>query len=51
MTFAVPDRLIFCIALEDVEEKESEEDVETIFEELAMSSKEHPAEPLEGHWI
>ena len=34
-----------------MEEKESEEGVETIFEELGMSSKELPAEPLEGHWI
>jgi hypothetical protein len=42
---------MFWIALEEVEEKESEEDVETIFKELAMSSKELPAEPLEGHWI
>ncbi|KAH7885984.1 hypothetical protein F5I97DRAFT_1808732 [Phlebopus sp. FC_14] len=38
-------------ALKEAGEKESVEDVEDIFRELAADKDQFPAEPLEGHWI
>ncbi|KAF5377946.1 hypothetical protein D9615_006754 [Tricholomella constricta] len=39
------------MALEEAEEKESQESIETVFRELAMDASAFPAEALEGKWI
>lgn len=43
--------LIQDAALEEVEEKESNESIEQVFRELDRDASAYPAEPLEGQWI
>lgn len=38
------------IALTEAEEKESQESIQQVFEELYMDSDKIPADPLEGMW-